>query len=270
VDFPLVMGCAAGGLVVGAVLAVVAGGVAAASAVVAPGPAGGIVEAADRPGIPSAPWGPVAGVPATSGPELIAADRPTEPGPLPPWAVAISSLITGGLFAGAAAHFGHRPQLAAYCVLFATLVALSVVDLRVGLVPRRMLYPLSAAMVAALVGASASGGTWRAIGDAAIGAAAAFAVLFAVWWIRPSGLGLGDVRLAGTIGAALGWLGLLHVYVGFLVAFVCGALGGIGLMLVRGTGRKTKMPFAPALGVGAVVAVLWGGPIINLWLPGHG
>jgi prepilin signal peptidase PulO-like enzyme (type II secretory pathway) len=30
------------------------------------------------------------------------------------------------------------------------------------------------------------------------------------------------------------------------------------------------MPFAPALGVGAVVAVLWGGPIINLWLPGHG
>ena len=71
-------------------------------------------------------------------------------------------------------------------------------------------------------------------------------------------MGLGDVRLAALIGAGLGWLGLLHVYVGFVVGFLAGALFGIVVMAARGTGRKTKLPFAPALAIGAVVGVLRG------------
>ena len=45
--------------------------------------------------------------------------------------------VTAILLAAAAARLGPAPDLAAYCVLFAGLVAVSVVDIRVGLVPRR-------------------------------------------------------------------------------------------------------------------------------------
>jgi len=180
-----------------------------------------------------------------------------------------AGVVTGGLLAVAAHHFGAVPALAAYCVLFVGLVAVSVVDLRVGLVPRTVIYPVSVLLGVALVAASAVAGDWRALGEAVIGGALAFAVFFAIWFLYPRGLGFGDVRLAAAIGFGLGWLGLLHLYVGFLVGFLAGAAFGLVVMVRRGTGRKTRMPFAPALAVGAVVGVIWGSQIINAWLPGH-
>ncbi len=80
-------------------------------------------------------------------------------------------------------------------------------------------------------------------------------------------MGFGDVRLAGLLGAGLGWLSLLHVYVGFLAAFAFGAVYGVVLMVAKGTGRKTKLPFGPALVAGAMVGVLWGTPIIHAIFP---
>ena len=71
-------------------------------------------------------------------------------------------------------------------------------------------------------------------------------------------MGFGDVRLAGVIGVGLGWLGYRQLYLGFLVAFVVGSGDRLVMMLVQGTGRKTPLPFGPALAVGAVVGVLWG------------
>jgi leader peptidase (prepilin peptidase)/N-methyltransferase len=101
------------------------------------------------------------------------------------------------------------------------------------------------------------------LATAAIGAAAAFAVLFAIWWLAPRGIGFGDVRLAALIGLATGWIGLIAVYVAVVAAFILGLLGGVATTLLGGTGRRTRIPFAPALAAGAVVAVLWGAPIVQ-------
>lgn len=264
---------------IGALLGAMAGKVAPAAAPVrdAVGEASEVVRVEERVGSSPAPR--PGSSPAPRAPEQVGTDGQAAvgtppaalaPAPLSPTALGVASVATAALFAAAAEHFGSAPELVAYCVLFAALVALSLVDLRVGLVPRTMLYPLGAAMVVALAAASASQGEWRALGDAAIGGVAAFAVFFAVWWVHPRGMGLGDVRLAALIGAGLGWLGLLHVYVGFVVGFLAGALFGIVVMAARGTGRKTKLPFAPALAIGAVVGVLWGSALVNAWLPGHG
>ena len=35
---------------------------------------------------------------------------------------------------------------------------------------------------------------------------------------------------------------------------------GLILMVVSSAGRKTRIPFAPSLAVGAVIAVFWGAP----------
>ena len=145
----------------------------------------------------------------------------------------------------------------------------SITDLSHRLVPRRLVYPALALIAPLLVVASAADHRWQALGGAAIAGAAAFAVFFAVWWFVPRGMGFGDVRLAGLVGTALGWLGLVHLYVGFLTAFLAGAVFGVVLMVARGTGRKTRLPFAPALSVGAVIGVLWGAAIIGAWFPGH-
>jgi leader peptidase (prepilin peptidase)/N-methyltransferase len=177
--------------------------------------------------------------------------------------------VTGGLLLAAAIRFGATPALAPYCVLFCGLVALSVTDLQSGLVPRRFLYPWAALVALGLVGASAAGDDWHALWVSVLCGLAVFAFFFVVWYLAPRGMGFGDVRLAGVIGLALGWLGPLHVYLAFLAAFVLGAVYGLVAMMVTGRGRRTRFAFAPALSAGAVVGVLWGGPIIHAWL-GHG
>ncbi len=251
------LGCALGGLAAGLVLY----GPAAATAPPRP-PATAPDD--DAPG--------EAGGAADPAPPVGATGHDPPAAPPPPATVAgrlASGVVTGALCAAAAVRFGPVPALAPYAVLFCGLVALSVADLRVHLLPRRLLYPTAVLVAVGLTAASAAGGSWHDLWVAAVCAVAAFALFFALWWFFPRGMGFGDVRLAGLVGLALGWLGPLHLYLGLLASFVCGTLFGVVVMVVRGTGRRTKFAFGPSLAAGTVVGVLWGGTIINAWL-GHG
>jgi leader peptidase (prepilin peptidase)/N-methyltransferase len=244
VSSALVVGCALGGAGAGVVLDLVAAGV-------RPAPRPEVAPSADGASQPD---------------RAVASATPGVRGAVERLGV---PLVTAALFGLAALRIGAEPQLGAYCALFAGLVAMSVVDLRVGLVPRRFVYPTVVLTAAGLLAASAVEGQWRALEHAAIGGAVAFFGFFAIWWVYPKGLGFGDVRLAGLIGLALGWLGLLHLYIGLLFAFVLGALFGLAVMALRGGGRKTRFAFGPALSAGAVIGVLWGTPLVSAWL-GHG
>ena len=177
-----------------------------------------------------------------------------------------SGIVTGAALALLAFRLGAVPPLAAYCALLLGLVAISVVDIRLGIVPRAVLYPTFAALAIGLVAASAADSRWRTLGEAGIGGVGAFAVFFALWWFFPRGIGYGDIRLAGVVGAALGWIGFWEIYVGFLVAFALGAILGVLLAVGRGTGRKTKLPFGPPLAAGAAFGVLWGPWAVHVWL----
>ncbi len=180
-----------------------------------------------------------------------------------------AAVITAALFGAAAAHFGRHLVLAPFCVFLAMLVVVSVTDLTHRLVPRRLIYGALALIVPLLVATSAVDHSWHSLAGSLIAGAVAFGLFFAVWWFIPRGMGFGDVRLAGAIGFTTGWLSLLHAYVAFLAGFVVGMVFGLVLMVVTSTGRKTRIPFAPSLAVGAVIAVLWGGPIAHgLFHPG--
>lgn len=190
--------------------------------------------------------------------------------PVPPPATAAGRLAaaaaSAGLSLAAAVHFGPTPALAPYAVLFLGLVALSVVDLRVSLLPRRLLYPTAVLVAAGLVGASAADRSWHDLWVAAACAAAAFVLFYLLWYFFPRGMGFGDVRLAGLVGLSLGWLGPLHLYVAMLGAFGVGTVFGLAVMVARGSGRRTRFPFGPSLAAGAVIGVLWGGAFISAWL----
>jgi leader peptidase (prepilin peptidase)/N-methyltransferase len=163
----------------------------------------------------------------------------------------------------AAVRLGASPQLAAYCVLAEALALLAVIDLREGLVPRRIVYGASVLVGAALLATCALDGAWRPMLDALIGAAIAFVLFATVWWISPKAMGFGDVRLAGLCGGALGWLGFAALYLGFLASFVIGALMGLVVLVLRG---RRRFPFAPALALGTMLGVLWGASLGGLWL----
>jgi leader peptidase (prepilin peptidase)/N-methyltransferase len=180
--------------------------------------------------------------------------------PLRPLVLAVvSALVLGGF----AAHFGADVVLAPYAVFGLSMVAISAVDLERYIIPNRIIYPTLALMIPLFVLASAVDHRWDSLGRAAICGAVAFSGFFVLHVAVPRGMGFGDVRLAGVIGLAIGWLGYGHAFVGFFAGFVLGAVIGIVFIMATGGGRKTRSPFGPFLAAGAVLSVIWGNPVAH-------
>ena len=133
------------------------------------------------------------------------------------------------------------------------LVAVSVVDLEERRVPNRIVLPATACALIARTALDPSL-EWVA------GMLIAGGTLFVLALIYPAGMGMGDVKLAGFLGAWLGWNGVLALLLGSFVAFV----PAVAILLIRGrAGRKVALPFAPFLAAGGVIAVLAGHDIVD-------
>lgn len=180
-----------------------------------------------------------------------------------PWRPAVLGVVGAVVLGAFAARIGDDIVLAAYAVFGLSMVAMSAVDFERQIIPNRLVYSTLASLVPLFVLSSLVDDRWVSLERAAIGGAAAFVAFLAVHLAVPRGMGFGDVRLAGVIGFATGWLGLGHAFVGFFAAFMLGALVGIVAMVVSGAGRKTRIPFGPFLAAGAAVTILWGSPVAH-------
>jgi leader peptidase (prepilin peptidase)/N-methyltransferase len=177
------------------------------------------------------------------------------------------ALLTGALFAGMGARFDDSWALPAYLVLAGSLVALSVIDLQHYLLPNRIVYPMTLALVALFTLAAALDDDWSALGRGAAAGGVAFAVYFVLHVVSPRSMGFGDVKLSFGLGLALGWLGWGELLLGLFLGFLYGAVIGILLMIVRHRNRKQAIPFGPFMAAGAITAILVGAPIIT-WYKG--
>jgi prepilin signal peptidase PulO-like enzyme (type II secretory pathway) len=72
------------------------------------------------------------------------------------------------------------------------------------------------------------------------------------------GFGLGDVKLAPSLGLLLGWPGVL---VGTMAAFIIGSIFGLSLMSLGKKRFGQTVPFGPFLVIGSTVALIWGDSI---------
>ena len=175
-------------------------------------------------------------------------------------------LLTGLLFAAMAARFNEGDEvwvLPAFLVLSAGLVALSGIDIDHHRLPNKIVYPTLFAVSALLVVAAVGSGNWDNLARAAAGGAIGFVILFVIHVIAPRGMGFGDVRLAGLLGVAVGWLGIGHVFVGLFLAFVTSSVIGITLIATKVKSRKDRIPFGPFLALGAVLAVFVGRALLD-------
>jgi len=176
-------------------------------------------------------------------------------------------LACAALFAGLAARLGYDWALPAYLVLFAGLLALSVIDVETLLLPRAIVWPLSIAVTALFVLAAAITGQWHDLLVGALSGAAWFAVFYAINLASPRILGFGDVRLAPVLGLALGWLGWRYVLLGFFAANLIGAVIGIALIASKRISRQQQIPYGVFLAAGCAVAVFAGPELLRPFTP---
>lgn len=160
-----------------------------------------------------------------------------------------------------------EPDLAAFVVLGVLGTAMGYVDLRRHLLPDRFTVPALASGAVLLGGAALTTSAdaaayWRAW--ACAGALMLVYLLLAL--VYPAGLGLGDVKLAASLGLHLGWLGWEYPVVGTVAAFLVGGGVSIVLLLAGRVNRRTALPFGPAMLVGALVAVVWAEPVAAWYL----
>ncbi|HEU5110610.1 MAG TPA: prepilin peptidase [Micromonosporaceae bacterium] len=168
-------------------------------------------------------------------------------------------LGTAALFVAVAARFGLTAALPAYLYLAAVGVALAMIDLDVLRLPDRIVLPSYAIGGVLLLAPLAVERDLAAALRAVAAAAALWVFYFALAFF--GGMGFGDVKLAGLLGLYLGWLGWGSVLVGTFAAFLLGGVVGIGLMLARRAGRRTAIPFGPAMLAGALLALFVAEPV---------
>lgn len=169
---------------------------------------------------------------------------------------------TAVLFAAMASLFlfGDPPltALPAYLVLAGAAVALALIDIDHHRLPDPIVLPLYPVLAGLLVLASATSQEpygWPALARAGIGGLALFLFYGVAWFVYPRGMGLGDVKLAGVLGAALGWLGWGPLAVGAFSAFLLGGMVGVVLRLTRRNAKGEGIPFGPWMLLGAAVGI---------------
>lgn len=172
-------------------------------------------------------------------------------------------MATGLLFALTALWTGPDSALPAFLVLAAALVLLTVTDLQHHLLPNRVVLPALAVGAAFLLVSALIDGRWGDLGRAAAGAGLLFAGYLVLALVAPAGMGMGDVKLAALLGLYLGWVGWDAVLVGAVAGPLLQAAAALVLLALRRVGRRSDLPFGPALMVGALVGLGWGSALLS-------
>ena len=156
--------------------------------------------------------------------------------------------------------------LVAFAVLMGASIALAAIDLDTARLPNAITYPTGAVLAVLLSGAAIIAGQPGDLLRAGVGASVLGGAYLALALAVPGGMGLGDVKLAVVLGFALAYLGWGPLAVGAFAAFVLGGTFAVGLLVVRGGGRRPGIPFGPWMLAGAWVGVFSGAPLWTSYL----
>ncbi|OGA49071.1 MAG: methyltransferase [Betaproteobacteria bacterium RIFCSPLOWO2_12_FULL_62_58] len=171
--------------------------------------------------------------------------------------------LTGLLSGYAAWRFGFSTAAFGALLFSWAMVALAFIDLDTSYLPDNITLPLLwAGLLFNLFG------IFTDLKSAVIGAAGGYLALWSVFWsyrlaTGKDGMGYGDFKLLGAIGA---WLGWKMLPLAILLSSVAGAAIGIALIAFARHGRDTPIPFGPYLAVAGLMALFHGAAITQRYL----
>jgi len=173
-------------------------------------------------------------------------------------------IATGLLFAGLFFYYGIGIQFAAYAVFLSFLLMVSVIDYHHQIIPDEF----------SLGGTVLGFGACFLTGDVSwessvVGILLGGGVFMAIAYLyervtQREGLGGGDVKLLGMIGA---WLGVQSILPVIIISSAVGSIIGIALMMFQRRGFKTAIPFGPFLALAATIYLFASESILNFLYP---
>jgi leader peptidase (prepilin peptidase) / N-methyltransferase len=182
----------------------------------------------------------------------------------------VVELVTALLSAAVAWRFGWHWQTLAGLAFTWALVALTVIDFDHQILPDVITLPLL--WLGLLLSLAWSAGLLPPAPvdprSAIIGAAAGYLSLWLVYWTfrlltGKEGMGYGDFKLFGALGAWMGWQMLPMI---ILLSAFAGAVFGIAMIALRGRDKNVPMPFGPYLAAAGWIALMWGPQIVSGYL----
>jgi leader peptidase (prepilin peptidase)/N-methyltransferase len=171
--------------------------------------------------------------------------------------------LTGALIGAVAYKYGYTySALYAFIFVFA-LIALTFIDFDTQLLPDDITLPLL--WLGLLFNLN---GGLTDLKSAVLGAIFGYLILWSVYWLfklvtGKEGMGYGDFKLLGAIGAWFGWQLLPAV---ILLSSVVGAVIGIGMIMFKGKTGGTAIPFGPFLALGGIAALFFGRQLASFYL----
>jgi leader peptidase (prepilin peptidase)/N-methyltransferase len=177
-------------------------------------------------------------------------------------------LLNGLMYAAVLYHFGFGWHLPLLFALVSSLIVITFIDLDFQIIPDVITLP------GMIIGLAASHfimpdpfATYSLLGfvNSVIGLLAGGVTFYLIAILSRGGMGGGDVKMMAMVGSFMGWEG---VFLTTLVGSLTGSLIGIGLIIFKGKGRKTKIPFGPFLALGSLVALFFGRMIVDWYFPG--
>jgi leader peptidase (prepilin peptidase)/N-methyltransferase len=164
-------------------------------------------------------------------------------------------ILTALLCTVAVFRFGLTWAGAGAVLLTCALIPLAFIDLD------RMLLPDNITLPFLWLGlALNTGPVFASLHDAVIGAIAGYGILWLVYHAfrlltGKEGMGYGDFKLTGMLGAWLGWQALPGI---ILLSSLVGAIVGVALILLAGRARDKPIPFGPFLAAAGWIYLIWG------------
>ena len=159
--------------------------------------------------------------------------------------------------------FGPSLTALAAFALCATLLAVSLIDFDTRYLPDTLTLPLLWAGLIVNLGANG----FASLQSAVAGAIAGYLFLWCIYWLFKlvrgvEGMGYGDFKLLGALGAWLGWQALPQIV---LLSAVAGAICGLAATATGKMRFEEPLPFGPFLAAGGAVTLFFGTPFYTLF-----
>jgi leader peptidase (prepilin peptidase) / N-methyltransferase len=145
--------------------------------------------------------------------------------------------------------------LAAACWLAVCAVPLAFIDVAVHRLPDVLTAAAYAGTAVFLLLAAASG-HWHNLARAGLGGIALTGCYLVLIFAHPSGMGLGDSKMAASLGSLLAWSGWNTLLAGAFGGFLLAAIYGIALLVSGRATRKQHIAFGPFMIAGAFLVLL--------------